>query len=234
MADDSHLAGLDPFDILDHEAARLEAYYAEIAPAELQRESRCEDWSVRDVLAHLSFGEDYFRACLDDGVGAFMGALGARGATDLESANALGIADRANLSTDELLAQWREASAENRRRFRERGDGTVDTSVGQYSAQWQAFHIASELATHADDVYLPETDDERPARRHWRSRFSRFALTESKPDAKVTVDGDLTRVAWPEGEVALDDGELIEAAAGRLDDSSRLDAAARKALNTVG
>jgi hypothetical protein len=27
----------------------------------------------------------------------------------------------------------------------------VDTSVGDYPCRWQAFHVAAELATHADD-----------------------------------------------------------------------------------
>jgi hypothetical protein len=52
--------------------------------------------------------------------------------------NALGVADYAEPSPAEVLARWRAASADNRRRFRERGDGVVDTSIGDYPCRWQA------------------------------------------------------------------------------------------------
>ena len=45
--------------------------------------SRCEGWSVRDVLAHLAATEVYFRACLDGGVGALMEEITTLPAGDL-------------------------------------------------------------------------------------------------------------------------------------------------------
>ena len=45
----------------------------------------------------------------------------------------------------------------NREAFRARDGGNVDSSVGDYPARWQAFHLAFELATHADDVEVPVT-----------------------------------------------------------------------------
>ena len=68
--------------------------------------------------------------------------------------------DYAGLPPVEALARWRAASADNRRRFRERGDGVVDTSIGDYPCRWQAVHAAAELATHADDIGVPITHDE--------------------------------------------------------------------------
>src|SRR5712691_4281938 len=168
MTDDSELAGLDPFGLLDREAARLEAYFSNLADADWARPSRCEGWSVRDVLAHLLAVADYHHACLDRTVAAFEEQVVAKGGTDLQRANAIGIARFAGRTPAELLTEWQTANAETRRGFRERDDGTVDTSVGEYPGRWQAFHVASELATHADDVGVPVTAEERDGRVAWR------------------------------------------------------------------
>jgi hypothetical protein len=68
-------------------------------------------------------GEDYHLACLDGTVAAFLGSFAERGCTDLNSVSALGVADYAGLSPAKVLAAWRAASGQNRRRFRERGGG---------------------------------------------------------------------------------------------------------------
>ena len=103
---------------------------------------------------------DYHRACLDGTVAAFLAGFAERGGTDLDSVNALGVADYAALSPAEVLARWRAASAANRRRFRDRADGAMDSSIGDYPGRWQAFHVAAELASHADDVGVPVTHGE--------------------------------------------------------------------------
>ena len=233
MSDDFDLAGLDPFDLLDREAARLDRYFATLPETEWSRQSRCELWTVRDVLAHLASAEDYHRACLDGRVKAFLEEQATKGATDIAAANAVWIAALADRTPQQLLDEWRTANAETRRRFRERGDGTVDTSVGDYPNRWQAFHVAGELATHADDVFVPVGAEERDARRSWRARFSRFSLAEDKPDLTIRVEDGRTHVAGRGVEVTVDDDELIEAVAGRLDETSHLDAAARAALSTM-
>ena len=122
MTDDRELAGLDPFALLDTEAGRLDAFLSGLGEAGWQRASRCAGWTVRDVLGHLAAGEDYHRACLDGTVAAFLADFAERGGTDLDSVNALGVADYAALSPAEVLARWRAASADNRRRFRERAE----------------------------------------------------------------------------------------------------------------
>jgi uncharacterized protein (TIGR03083 family) len=233
VTDDSELAGIDPFDLLDREAARLDSHLATLSGADWTRPSRCAGWSTREVLAHLASSEDYNRACLDGTVRAFLEDLGARGATDLDSANALGVAELADLGPQEVLARWREANASNRVRLRERGDGLVDTTVGDYPCRWQAFHLASELATHADDISVPVTSDERDERGRWRARFSRFALVEAKPDVTVSVEGGRTGVSGKGVEVVVDDDDLVEGVAGRLDDGSALPAPARALLSTM-
>ena len=65
------------------------------------------------------------------------------------------------------------------------GDGDVDTSVGLYPARWQAFHLAGELATHADDLFVPglsAAQADGTARLASRGILALFALHEAKPD----------------------------------------------------
>jgi uncharacterized protein (TIGR03083 family) len=223
MADDRHLAGVDPFRAMDREAARIEAHLSgrPDADPEWTRLSRCDGWSVRDVLAHLLSAEPYHAACLAGGVADFIAALAARGATDIASFNALGLVELADQSPSQLLDAWRSRNAETRIGFRQRADGTVDTSVGDYPARWQAFHVASELATHADDMFVPEDDDDREARVAWRAPFSRFALSESKPG--LAIDRPMpgqTRVRGDGMDADLDDATFVAAVAGRLDDAA--------------
>lgn len=234
VPDDSELAELDPFALLDQEAARLDAYFSPLQESDWTQPSRCAGWTVRDVLAHLAASEEYHRACLDRDVGGFMARVVERGATDLNSANAIGVDQYAGRVPADILREWRTTNAETRRRFRERGDGTVDTQVGDYPCRWQAFHVASELATHADDVFVLVSANERDRRRDWRARVSRFALAEAKSNVTVTVVHARTRVHdGDDFEVEVDDDELIEGVAARLDDSSRLDARARELLSAM-
>lgn len=233
MTDDRELAGLDPFALLDGEAARLDAFLSGLGGSGWQRASRCAGWTVRDVLGHLAAGEDYHRACLDGTVAAFLASFAGRGATDLDSVNALGVAGYAALSPEQVLARWRAASAGNRRRFRERGDGVVDTSVGGYPCRWQAFHVAAELATHADDIGVPVTHDEHGQRTAWRARYSRFALAEAKPRLEIRQAAGRTTVTDGQAIAEIDDEELIEAVMGRLDQASGFSAALRAMLSMM-
>jgi uncharacterized protein (TIGR03083 family) len=233
MTDDRELAGLDPFALLDDEAGRLDAFLSGLGGSGWQRASRCAGWTVRDVLGHLAAGEDYHRACLDGTVAAFLASFAGRGATDLDSVNALGVAGYAALSPEQVLARWRAASAGNRRRFRERGDGVVDTSVGDYPCRWQAFHVAAELATHADDIGVPVTHDEHGQRTAWRARYSRFALAEAKPRLEIRHASGRTTVTDGPAIAEIDDEELIEAVMGRLDQSSGFSAALRALLSMM-
>jgi uncharacterized protein (TIGR03083 family) len=223
MPDEGFLEGVDPYDAWDREAERIEAHLTTLGDTDpaWEQQSLCDAWTVRELLAHLRATEDYFAANLAGTVGEFMAALGARGATDLESFNAIGVRDHADRPPSEVLSEWSALDATNRQGFRERDGGEVDTSVGGYNARWQAFHLASELATHADDLLIPETDDERTWRTAWRAPFSRFSLTEAKEDLTVEVVGDgRTRVRGAGVDVELDDVALVAAVAGRTDDPS--------------
>jgi len=233
MADDRELAGLDPFALLDTEAGRLDAFLSRLGESGWTRPSRCAGWTVRDVAGHLAAAEDYHRACLDGTVAAFLASFAERGGTDLDSVNALGVADYAALSPAQALARWRAASASNRRRFRERGDGVVDTSIGDYPCRWQAVHVAAELATHADDIGVPVAPGEQAERTAWRARRSRFALAEAKPQLEIRQAGARTAVTGGPATVELDDDELIEAVMGRLDETSGFTATLRALLSMM-
>ena len=166
----------------------------------LQPAVAAEYLALADVLAHLEASEGYHQACVDGEVKSWLARQAARGATDIASVNAIGIADKADNPSGQLLAEWRQQNADTRRRFREGGE-EIDTSVGAYPRRWQAFHVAGELATHADDMFVAADAEIGAERRRWRARFSRFALAEEKPDLVIA------RTAVPPDSASLVDAE---------------------------
>jgi uncharacterized protein (TIGR03083 family) len=216
--------GVDPFDALDTEAARIDRFYTALDGAGWSAPTRCAGWDRRDLLAHLDALEDYVRAGLD---GTVSRGGGQDGDGTLDEHNAAGIARRADLSREELLGHWRQVSAANRRELRRRGpDATIDTSVGDYPLGRQAYYLASELATHADDAGVPIPVEDRAARIRWRARFARAALAES--GVEVTGDDDAV-VVRPSG-VRLSAADLVEAVADRLPDDVPVPPDVRRAL----
>ena len=232
MAIDAELRGLEPVDLMAAEAARIEEQVAALTAADWLRPSRCEGWTVRDVVAHLAASETYHRACLDGEVGALFEEMAANGVTSVAEFNAVGISGFDGVADDEVLRQFAADDGDTRRRFRERGDGDVDTSVGLYPARWQAFHLAGELATHADDMFVTVPAEDAADRRDWRARFSRFALHEAKPDLVLDVDPGRTRVRGDGIDVELGDDDLVAAVAGR-GESRRLPPDVCSALSTM-
>ncbi len=233
MVDDQDLEGLDPYDLMAAEAARLDRFFTGLGEPEWQAPSRCAGWSVRDVLAHLAASEDYNRACLDGTVQQFLGEMGAKGATDLATANEIGIREFDSQTPQQVLDTWRTRVSENREDFRARDGGSVDSTVGAYPARWQAFHLAFELATHADDVAVPVTGDEAAARNAWQACFGRFALKELKPDIVIDAHDGHTHVRSGDVDVDLADEQFVQAVASRLPADSGLDDDAAAALSAT-
>jgi uncharacterized protein (TIGR03083 family) len=235
MTADDMLQGMDPHDLMDAEADRLETHFSGLDPDGWGRPSRCEGWSVRDVLAHLMATEEYHQACLDGTVQALFAKYGALGATDLATANELGLRAFDDVPNHELVKQWAASNAETRRRFRERGDGVIDSSVGDYPARLQAFHLTIELSTHGDDAYVVVPPDQAVARTAWRARVSRFVMAESKPDVSVDAADGEYRVAGPDGtSVEVDEAGFVEGVAGRIPPSDgRFTDAQRGLLSTM-
>jgi uncharacterized protein (TIGR03083 family) len=223
MVDDGELQGLDPYALMAEEADRLYRFMRGLSASQWQQPSRCAGWSVRDVLAHLAASEDYNRASLDGTVQAFLAQMGAKGATDLATANELGIRDLDAAPTEQLLESWRERSTTNREELRRRDGGEVDSSVGAYPARWQAFHLAFELAIHADDIGVPVAPADARRRSGWQARFGRFALVEAKPEVTVEASDGRTRVRSRAVDVELPDEEFVEAVAARRPAGTGLD-----------
>jgi uncharacterized protein (TIGR03083 family) len=233
MVDDADLKGLDPYDLMKAEAGRLDRFFAGLQDPAWSQPSRCAGWSVRDVLAHLLSSEQYNTACLEGSVGDFLASVGARGATDLDSANELGIRELDDHSPAQLLDEWRDANGATIEGFRARDGGDVDSSVGAYPARWQAFHLAFELATHADDVGVPVTPQEQAARNGWQAQFGRFALKELNKDLEIKAGNGTTQVRGDGVDVELPDAVFVQAVAARLDDDGPLDAEQRTLLSAT-
>jgi uncharacterized protein (TIGR03083 family) len=230
--DASSLEGFDPHGALDVEAARIESHLRTLDEEGWSSPSRCEGWTVRDVAGHLAGVEQYHHACFDGRVAEVIEAGIAAGMTGLDDFNQAGVDERADRSASEVVADFVASDVETRRLFRERDGGDMDTAVGAYPARWQAFHVATELATHADDIGAPVTEAEAADRLAWRVAFSRFALTEQRPGAATeSVDGG-TRVVVDDLDVVVDDDILVAALAGRLGDDVEPDI--RNALTAPG
>ncbi|GGO29611.1 hypothetical protein GCM10010116_59400 [Microbispora rosea subsp. aerata] len=230
------LAGLDPFDIFDTEAARLDRFFSSLDDKGWNRPSRCDGWRVRDVLAHLAGEELYNHACLDDDIDGFFELLdheGVRGGFD--AFNEWCVRKRRGLPVEQVLDEWRIKNGETRARMRALGrDATLHTSAGPYPVGLQTFHYDSEYATHADDVGAPVTPEEADGRVDWRVRVGMFVLEEQ--GSKARVERACGRV-----QVELDDGltadlypkEFVEATVGRLPADHPLDVRIRGALRCL-
>jgi len=226
--DDRHLEGLDPYDLLDAEAARLEAHLSSLDQEQWVAPSACAGWSVGDVAAHLAAVEQYHHACLDGRVAELIQSGLEAGMTSLDDFNQAGVDERAGRPPAEIVSEFAEADAETRRRLRERDGGEMDTSVGAYPVRWQAFHIATELATHGDDIGVPVAEDEAADRLAWRTAFSRFALSERRPAASIEAVPGGTQVQVDNVDVVVDDETLVAGLVDRLPDD--VDPAVRRAL----
>ncbi len=218
MVDARDLDGLNPYDLMAAEAGRIDRHFASLSGDDWNQPTRCAGWSVRDLLAHLAASEAYNRACLDGTVPALLAEMGAKGATDLASVNEIGVRSYDGKSTDEILREWRDTSSTDREELRARDGGDIDTSVGAYPARWQAFHLAFELATHADDAGVPVSDAERASRTEWQARFGCFALKETKPDIVIEGDGGRVHVRTGDIDVTLSNEEFVQAVAARVPD----------------
>jgi uncharacterized protein (TIGR03083 family) len=233
MTDDRDLQGLDPYDLMDAEAARLDRYFSGLGDADWAKPSRCTGWSVRDLLAHLAASEGYNHASLEGTVAEYLASLAEKGATDLSSANELGIRELDDRSTSQLIDEWRQANAQTRAKLRERDGDDVDSSVGAYPARWQAFHLAFELAVHADDVGVPVEPGEAAGRTKWEAAFGRFALEELDKGLDLEPGEGTTHVKGPGIDTDLPDALFVDAVAARLDADAPLDAEQRALLSAT-
>jgi uncharacterized protein (TIGR03083 family) len=230
--DESELEGLNPFDLLDAESERVARHFA--STDEWDGPSRCEGWTVRDMLSHLAGVEMYNRACLDGRGQAVVSELAEQGASDVDAFNDWFVRLFRDRPRDEVLAQWKEANASYRAEMRDRGrEGSVDTSIGPYPVWLQAFHLATEYATHGDDIGAPVEPEEREARVRWRARFARFAIAELGRPVQIQARAGRNQVSSGGETAELSDEDLVEASQARLPADHPLSPALREALKTV-
>jgi len=234
-ADVALLDGLDPYDLMDVESERLDAFFSSLdaqgAPGDWSKPTRCEDWTVRDMLGHLAAIEEYNQAGLDNGVSELFERARAGGARGMDGFNAWGLQVRADVPAGELLARWRADNVDYRRRMRQRGrDATLDTTVGQYPAFLQAFYLAVEYATHADDVSAPVDGSESAVRARWRALFATFAVGEQERPVTVVAGDGVWEIIAGADVAELSDAELAEASVRRLPPDHRLPGALRDLL----
>ncbi|WP_019634239.1 maleylpyruvate isomerase family mycothiol-dependent enzyme [Actinomadura atramentaria] len=229
--DESALDGLDPFDILDAEAARLDAYFTVLDGAEWDVPSRDEGWSRRDVLAHLAGEELYNHACLNDDLDGFAAEMERAGVQGLDEFNAWSVETRRGLPVAEVVAEWRRKNGDTRRRMRALGPAaTLPTMSGPYPVRLQTFHYAVEYATHGDDIDVPVAPDERAARAAWRARFGLFALAERGAPVEVAELPDGYRVSLDGVSADLSPAEFADATVRRLPPGHPLPPGLRDAL----
>jgi hypothetical protein len=183
------------------------------------------------VLAHLAGQELYNRACLDGDIAGFYRTLESVGVGGLGGFNQWCVEQRRDLPVEDVLAEWRAESGETRRRMRELGrDNTVETSVGPYPVGLQAFHYASEYATHADDIGVPVQPYEEPGRTAWRARVGWFVLGERHSTAEVEPLDARFRVSVGNVDAELSAADFVTATVDRLPPDHPLDPALRSAL----
>ena len=106
MVDDADLQGLDPYDLMQVEADRLDRFFAGLDEPAWSRLTLAGLVRTRRLGPSPS-SEQYNTASLDGTVGDFLASLGARGATDLPSANELGIRELDDHPTAQLIDEWR-------------------------------------------------------------------------------------------------------------------------------
>ncbi len=231
---DAPLADLDPFDIFDAEAARLDDFFSSLGQDGWARPSRCKGWTVRDVLGHLAGEELYNHACLDGQVGELFEMHDREGVSGYAEFNEWSVRQRRDLPVGEVLREWREKNGETRRRMRELGRHVMlETSTGPYPAGLQTFHYDSEYATHADDVGAPVADEEEDDRTLWRVRVGLFALGEQGTKARIEPTAEGLLVYGVGREAMLSRHEFVEATVGRLPDNHPIPAEIRTALRVL-
>jgi uncharacterized protein (TIGR03083 family) len=224
------LSELDPFVLMADEARRIDAFASTLDDTGWRSPTGCDGWDRHDLLAHLAGSEQYNHACIDDAIGELMTELSAAGVSDVSSFNQWTVAARRGAPHDRVLDEWRAGAARTLTEFEARDGDEIPTMVGPYPARWQAFHLAAELATHADDLGVPVAEAERSGRLAWRARATRFFLAESRPELEVTSTGGGTLVRVGDLKATLDERTLVAAANGRPVDPERLAPSVREAM----
>jgi uncharacterized protein (TIGR03083 family) len=207
-----YLPDLDPFLTLDQEVARIQSYLDSLKPEEWKKPTRCEGWTVRDLVAHLDSDEEYNEACLKGTVADFIS-----GYKDFDTFNAEKIKNRADLSNEKILEQWINRQARVREEWAQLGlEAKIQTAIGPYPLLSQIWHINSEYATHGDDMGVYVGEEEGEFRQMWRVQFSLHAVQEKKDPPGLERMDDVIVVTVEGHRMALTDEDFVAAVSARL------------------
>lgn len=207
-----YVPDLDPFLTLDQEVARIQSVLDSLKPEEWTNPTRCENWTVRDLVAHLDSVEEYNEACLEDRVKEFIS-----GFQDLDTFNTQEIKKRAHLSNEEIFEAWANRQTRVRGEWAKLGlTATIPTFIGPFPLRTQIWGINSEYATHGDDMGAFVGEEEAEFRLMWRVQFSLFALQqrENPPGLERTDDGIIVTVN--DSRMAFSDEDFVSAVSARL------------------
>lgn len=207
-----YLPNLDPFLTLDQEVARIQSLLDSLKPEEWTNPTRCEEWTVRDLVAHLDSVEEYNEACLEDRVKEFIS-----GFQDLDTFNTQEIKKRARFSNEEIFEAWVSRQARVREKWAKLGlSATIPTYIGPIPLHTQIWGITSEYATHGDDVGVFIGEEEAEFRLMWRVQFSLFALQQRETPPGLERADDVTIVTVNDSRMAFSDEDLVSAVSARL------------------
>jgi len=118
----------DPFSTLDDEIAMLNAFLNSLSSTDWEESTRCEGWTVRDMVAHFDSDEAYNEACLDNTLEALTA-----GFSSIDEFNQRQVQNRALLSKEEILKQWRTRQARVRKAWEDLDlNNKITTIVGPY------------------------------------------------------------------------------------------------------
>jgi uncharacterized protein (TIGR03083 family) len=202
----------DPFSTLDSEINRLNTFLTSLDPQDWKSPTRCEGWSIRDMVAHLDSDEEYNEACLNDTVKTFIANF-----TSLDDFNDRQIQKRAHLSHEEILHRWRDRQAYVRKKWEELGlKAKIPTFIGPYPLHAQIWHITSEYATHADDMGVPVPPPDQNPRLMWRFQFAAFAVQEKKSPPGIARKGNRMMIFSDEHRLSLSEEDFVSAVSARL------------------
>ena len=202
----------NPFLILDQEIGRLNRFFDSLDEEGWTMQTRCDEWRVREMAAHFDSDEAYNEACLDDKLKERYANF-----TNLDDFNNTQVQMRASLSKEKILSQWRHRLSRVRKEWEELGLGAmIPTSIGPYPLHSQIWHIASEYATHGDDMYIDISEEEKESRLKWRVQFSLSAVQEKKNPPGLVRRDDQIIVSLGDHQIPLSLDDFVAAVSLRL------------------
>ncbi|MBW3536980.1 MAG: maleylpyruvate isomerase family mycothiol-dependent enzyme [Actinobacteria bacterium] len=225
------MTGGSVFDALDQQHRELGDFLERLEPADWEAASRCDGWSVADVVLHLAQTDELVIAgCTGAATEArSFFSPNATGVETVDDAAERAVQSERGLPIEDLVARWRRASETSRQLLRDRPPSQrIPWVVGDLPPRTLATTRLAEYWIHTGDVFpAGQAADDRLwhiARLAWRTLP--YAFSRAGVDLSGPVD---LRITSPEGdEWAFEpDGEAATTVIGPALDWCRL--AARRA-----